>query len=98
MLPNQQDFERSLATMQEEKVRIELFAEDVTVANAVWMKEQRKPVVRGPVHVTTALNIPKPAGSAIVSMTTTRTSPTITTTSYAITATDELLRAVRAME
>ena len=98
MLPTQQDFERSLPTKTEEKPKFEFYAEEVTVANAVWMEEQAKRVLSGQVQVTTALTIPTPAGSAIVSLTTTPTKPTTTTTSCAITATDYLLRALRAME
>ena len=97
MLPTAQDFEHSLATMQQEKGRVEFNAQDVTVENASWLEAQAKRVLSGAVQVMTALTIPTPVGSVIVSLTTTRTTPTMTT-SYALTAKDEFLRALRSME
>ena len=72
--------------------------EDVTVANAAWLEGKAKRVLSGAVQVTTALTIPTPAGPAVVSLTTTRTTPTSTTSSCVITANDELLRTLRSME
>ena len=80
MDPTQQDFERRLSTMHEAKPKVQWFAEDVTVENPAWMEEQAKRVLSGPLQFTTALTIPTPAGSAIMSLTTTRTAPTSTTT------------------
>ena len=37
MIPMEQDFERSLATMQEEKLKVEFNAEDVTLENAAGL-------------------------------------------------------------
>ena len=57
-----------------------------------------KRVLSGAVQVTTALTISTLAGSAIVSLSITRTSPTSTTTSCSITAHEELLQTLRAIE
>ena len=98
MLPTEQDFERSLTTMQDNKPKVAFYAEDVTVKNAACLEDQEKRVLRGPVQVTTAVTIPTPAASAIVSWSTTRTTPISTITTYAIIAHEELLDAIRAME
>ena len=98
MLPTAQEFERSLSTIQKAKPKIEFYPEEVTGANAEWMDKQAKRVLSGPVQVTTALTITTLAGSGIVSLTTTRTTPTSTSTTFSITAHEELLQALRAME
>ena len=79
-------------------MNVQFFTEDLTVQNAAWLEAEGKRVLAGPVQITTALTIPMLAGSAIVSLTTTSTTPTMTTTSCAIMANDEMLRALRAME
>ena len=84
--------------MQEAEPKVEISAVDVTVKNAALLEAQAKRVLFGSVQVTTALTIPRPAGSAIVSLTTIRTTPTSTATSCSIAGEEELLQALRATE
>ena len=79
-------------------MNVQFIAEDVTVQNAVRMEEQTKRELNGPVPGTTALSIATPARSAIVSLTTSRTTPTSTTTASAVKSHDKLLLSLIAME
>ena len=50
-----------------------------------------------PTKITSALNIPTPGGSAIVSLTTTETTPTTSATTCTLTENEDLIRTLRAM-
>ena len=98
MLPTVQDFERSLSPMANVRPTVTSFAEVVRQMNAALLERLAKRSMCEPFLITSALTIPTPPGPAIGSITNTRTTPTATTTSCAITANDELLRALRAVE
>ena len=78
--------------------KVRFYAEDVTLQNAAWLEEKAKPALSGPVQLTTTLSIPTSAVPAIMSLTTTRARRPTTSTSCAITAHDDLLKALRPME
>ena len=97
MIPREQDFEPSLATMLEAKPKVAFSAEDMTVENASCLEAKAKRMLSRTVQVARALSFPPPSGAPIVSQTTNRTTPTTTTTSCAITANDELIRTLRSI-
>ena len=83
--------------MKEAKPKVQFYSENFTVRNALSV-EQCGTQARGEAFtVTPALISPTPAGSAIESLTITRKASSATTTTCAITANDELLRALRAI-
>ena len=88
---------RSLASMTGEEKIVTIFAIDVTRQNAAWMERIAKATLRQRTQVTSALTIPTPIGSAIVSLTTTRTAPSTTTKGCAISTSDELMKTLKAM-
>lgn len=97
-MPTAQDFERSFSSMANIKPTVTFIAEDVTQQNAALLKRVAKQPMCEPIQNTPALTILTTAGPAMGSLTTTRTTPTATTTSCAITANIALLRALRPME
>lgn len=85
------NFARSLTRLSDKENVVSFNAHDVTIQNAEWMSRIAKqdPVKPNPSHF--APRQPTPAGSAIVSLSTSQTRPTSLTTSCAITASDPLL-------
>ena len=67
------DFERSLATMTNIKQLVTFLAEDVTLQNAEFLERLVKESMSKHMQITSALTIPTPADSAIVSRTRTST-------------------------
>ena len=62
-----------------------------------WQERMATASLLEQTQITSAVTSPTPAGSPIVSLTTTQTTPTTSATACAITANDELLRTLIAM-
>ena len=82
--PTADQFAQSLTGLADEQKIVSFYAQDVTVRNAGWMERMAKETLLKPTQVTSALTIPTPAGNAIVSFTTTQTTPTTSTTTCAL--------------
>ena len=91
------DFERCLKPWRISS-QVNFYTEQVRVRNAAFLDGLLGQSLCKAIHITSALAIPKPPGSVILSLTTSRTTPTRKTTSSAISANEELHRGLRASE
>ena len=91
-LPTADQFAQILTGLADEQKIVSFYAQDVTIRNAEWMERMANETLMKPTHVTSALTIPTPVGNAIVTLSTTQTTPTTSTTRCALSMTEELIR------
>ena len=94
-LPTADQFAQSLTSLAEEQKIVSFYAQDVTINNAEWVERMAKETLMKPRQITSALIIPTPADAAIVSLTTTQTTPTNSSTTCALSEREELIRTLR---
>ena len=94
-LPTADQFSQSLTVLADEQKIVSFYAQDVTIRNAEWLERMAKETLMKPNQVTSALTIPTPVGYAIVSLTTRQTTPTTSTTTCALSVSEELIRTLK---
>ena len=77
-------FAQSLTSLGEEQKIVSFCPQHDTVENAEWLERVVKETLRKPTQITSALTIPTPAGAAIVSLTSTQTTPPTSSTTCAL--------------